>query len=109
VGPAGHDFTYIDDIVEGVLGALDKVPPRGENRILNIGGGRPEGLMDMISALEQAIGKRAEKTFLPMQPGDVTETCADVSKLKAVTGYSPRIPISDGLPKFVEWYRSFYG
>jgi UDP-glucuronate 4-epimerase len=91
-GRMARDFTYIDDIVEGVLGALDNPPPRGE-----------------ISTLEQAIGMPAQKTFLPMQPGDVTETCADVSKLKAVTGYRPQIPIAEGLPKFVAWYRSFYG
>ena len=107
-GAMARDFTYIEDIVDGILGALDNPPPRKENRILNIGGGRPEGLMDMIATLEQAIGKEAVKVFKPMQPGDVIETCADVSKLKAVTGYSPEIPISVGLPKFVEWYCGFY-
>jgi UDP-glucuronate 4-epimerase len=108
-GRMARDFTYIDDIVDGVIGALDNPPARSENRILNIGGGRPEGLMEMIGALEAALGKTAEKVFLPMQMGDVTETCADVSRLKLVTGYAPHIPISEGLPKFVEWYRSFYG
>jgi UDP-glucuronate 4-epimerase len=107
-GQMARDFTYIDDIVDGVVGALDNPPPRSENRILNIGGGRPEGLMEMISTLEAAIGREAEKVFLPMQMGDVTETCADVSRLKAVTGYAPQTPITDGLPRFVGWFRDFH-
>ncbi len=108
-GQMSRDFTYIDDIVTGVVAALDHVPPAGENRILNIGGGRPEGLMDMISTLEKAIGREAVKVFKDMQPGDVPRTFADVSKLKEITGYTPAIPIEEGLPRFVEWYRSFYG
>lgn len=108
-GQMSRDFTYIDDIVTGVVAALDHVPPVGENRILNIGGGRPEGLLDMISTLEKAIGREAIKVFEDMQPGDVPRTFADVSKLKQITGYTPAIPIEEGLPRFVEWYRSFYG
>ena len=107
-GQMARDFTYIDDIVDGVLGALGHPPPAGVNRILNIGGGRPEGLMDMIAALENALGRTAEKIFEPMQPGDVTVTYADVMRLTEVTGYAPSIPISVGLPKFVEWYHGFY-
>ena len=107
-GAMARDFTYIDDIAEGVVRALDRPPPEGENRILNIGGGRPVGLMDMIATLEKAIGREAVKVFRPMQPGDVTRTCADVSRLHALTGYTPSIPISDGLPRFVDWYRGFY-
>ena len=107
-GRMARDFTYIDDIVDGVLGALDRPPPPGTNRILNIGDSRPVGLMDMIAALEGALGREAEKTFRSMQPGDVTETYADISRLKALTGYSPKVSIEDGLPRFVEWYRSFY-
>lgn len=108
-GRMQRDFTYIDDIVDGVVGALDRPPARGENRILNIGDSRPVELMDMISTLEKALGREAQKVFRPMQPGDVTTTYADVSKLKALTGYAPHIPIEDGLPRFVAWYRSFYG
>jgi UDP-glucuronate 4-epimerase len=108
-GQMSRDFTYIDDIVDGVIGALDRPPARGENRILNIGDSRPVGLMDMIATLEKALGREAQKVFKPMQPGDVTATYADVSKLKALTGYDPKVPITAGLPKFVDWYRQFYG
>lgn len=107
-GEMSRDFTFIDDIVTGVVAALDHVPPLGENRILNIGGGRPESLMDMIAILERAIGREAKKNFLPMQPGDVPRTFADVSKLNAITGYKPTISIEEGLPRFVEWYRDFH-
>jgi UDP-glucuronate 4-epimerase len=108
-GKLARDLTYIDDIVDGVVGALDRPPAPGANQIMNIGGGRPEGLMDMIATLEDVIGVEARKVFLAMQPGDVTATCADMSKLSEVTGYAPQIRISEGLPRFVEWYRSFYG
>jgi UDP-glucuronate 4-epimerase len=106
-GEMARDFTYIDDIVAGILGALASPPEQGVNRILNIGGGRPEGLMDMIATLERSLGCEAEKVFKPMQAGDVTVTCADVSLLKSVTGYTPTVPIDLGLPRFVEWYRGF--
>jgi UDP-glucuronate 4-epimerase len=108
-GALARDLTYIDDIVDGVVGALDRPPPPGANQIMNIGGGRPEGLMDMIATLEDAIGVEAQKIFVAMQPGDVRATCADMSKLSEVTGYAPQTRISEGLPRFVEWYRSFYG
>ncbi len=107
-GEMSRDFTYIDDIVTGVVAALDHAPTSGENRILNIGGGRPENLMDMIAVLERAIGREARKNFLPMQPGDVPRTFADVSKLNSITGYTPTISIEEGLPRFVEWYRDFH-
>lgn len=108
-GKMARDFTYIDDIVDGVLGALDNPPESGVNRVLNIGDSRPVGLMDMIATLEAALGRKAEKVFRPMQPGDVTETYADISQLAALTGYAPKVSIEQGLPKFVEWYRRFYG
>lgn len=107
-GKMARDFTYIDDIVDGILGTLHNPPERGVNRILNIGAGRPEELMDMIRTLETALGRPAEKVFRPMQPGDVTVTYADVSKLIGVTGYTPHVAISEGLPLFVKWYREFY-
>jgi UDP-glucuronate 4-epimerase len=106
-GKMSRDFTYIDDIVDGIVGALDRAPPAGENRILNIGDSRPEGLMDMISILERELGVQAKKLFRPMQPGDVTSTYADVSKLKALTGYEPKIQLAEGLKRFVEWRRSW--
>ena len=108
-GRMARDFTFIDDIVDGVVGALDHPPPPGENRILNIGDSRPVGLMQMIQTLEKALGREAVKVFQPMQPGDVTATYADISKLHALTGYRPKVALEDGLPRFVEWYRGYFG
>jgi UDP-glucuronate 4-epimerase len=107
-GRMARDFTYIDDIVDGIIGALDNAPPRGENRILNIGDSHPVGLMDMIETLESALGRKAEKIMRPMQPGDVTATYADVSKLAALTGYQPKVMLAEGLQRFADWYRDFY-
>jgi UDP-glucuronate 4-epimerase len=108
-GQMARDFTFIDDIVDGVIGVLDRPPKRGQHRVLNIGGGRPVGLLRMIEVLEGLLDVPAQKIMRPMQPGDVTATFADVTLLRALTGYSPRVPLEDGLPKFVEWYRGFYG
>jgi UDP-glucuronate 4-epimerase len=108
-GRMARDFTYIDDIVDGILGAVDHPPPEGGHRIFNIGDSRPVGLMRMIEVLEQALGVEAQKVFRPMQPGDVTATYADVSRLNALCGYDPKVTIEEGLPRFVDWYRRFYG
>lgn len=108
-GRMARDFTYVDDIVDGIVGVLDRPPPGEQPRVLNIGDSRPVGLMDMISTLETALGREAVKIMRPMQPGDVTATFADVSALKALTGYDPKVPLEDGIPRFVDWYRSFYG
>ena len=108
-GRMARDFTYIDDIVDGILGALDRPPEPHAHRILNIGDSRPVGLMDMIKALEEALGIAAKKIMRPMQPGDVTATYADVSKLHALTGYAPKVMLEDGLKRFAAWYRGFYG
>ena len=102
-----RDFTYIDDIVDGILGVLDKPPAAGGHEIYNIGDSKPIGLMQMIEVLETALGKKAVKIMRPMQPGDVTATFADITKLKALTGYDPRVPLAEGLPHFVEWWRSW--
>lgn len=107
-GQLSRDFTFIDDIVDGLVAALDQPPEPGVNRILNIGAGQPVGLMTMINALERALGREAIKTFLPMQPGDVTATWADVSALTALTGYRPHTDLETGLGRFVDWYRSYY-
>jgi len=107
-GKMARDFTYIDDIVDGIIGALDNPPAKGGHRVLNIGDSRPVGLMDMISALEGAIGREATKIMRPMQPGDVTATYADISKLEALCGYHPRVMLEDGLKRFAEWYADFY-
>jgi UDP-glucuronate 4-epimerase len=108
-GQMARDFTYIDDIVDGVVGVLDRPPPAEAPRVLNIGDSRPVGLMDMIATLEQALGQGAQKVMKPMQPGDVTATFADVSRLRALTGYEPKVMLEEGLRRFVAWYRGFYG
>ncbi|HTH27710.1 MAG TPA: SDR family NAD(P)-dependent oxidoreductase [Sphingobium sp.] len=107
-GRMARDFTYIDDIVDGIIGALDHVPAQGEHRVLNIGDSRPVGLMAMIEALESALGRKADKIMRPMQPGDVTATFADISKLNALTSYHPKVMLEDGLARFARWYRDFY-
>ena len=106
-GRMARDFTYIDDIVDGVLGVLDHPPAEGAHEVYNIGDSQPVGLMEMISTLEGALGVEARKIMRPMQPGDVTATYADISKLSALTGYRPRVALTEGLPRFVEWWRSF--
>ena len=108
-GKMARDFTYIDDIVDGIIGSLDHVPQKGEHRVLNIGDSHPVGLMDMIETLEKAIGRKAEKIMRPMQPGDVTATYADVSKLNAICGYKPKVMLAEGLDRFAAWYKEYYG
>jgi len=108
-GEMARDFTYIDDIVDGIVGALDRAPAAGEHRIFNIGEGRPEGLMTMIATLEAALGRTARTVMQPMQPGDVTTTRADITRLHRLTGYSPQVRLAEGLQRFVDWYRDFYG
>jgi UDP-glucuronate 4-epimerase len=107
-GVMARDFTYIDDIVDGLVGVLDHPAAGGEHRLFNIGAGRPIGLMRMIEILESSLGRAAIKQFLPMQPGDVAVTHADISRLAALTGYAPQTPLEVGLPRFAAWYREFY-
>lgn len=111
-GEMQRDFTYIDDIVTGVVNCLDS-PPGVEDgkvpqRLYNIGNNRSEQLMRLIEILEEAIGKKAVLDFQPIQPGDVTATYADIDAMSRDFGFSPTTPIDVGLPKFVEWYRDFY-
>ena len=108
-GRMARDFTYIDDIVDGVVGVLDRPPEAGGCRVLNIGDSRPVGLMTMIGLLEKALGVPAVKVMRPMQAGDVTATYADVSRLAALTGYAPKVDLERGLALFAAWYRGFYG
>ena len=108
-GRMRRDFTYIDDIVDGILGVLDRPPERGVNRLLNIGNDRPERLLDFVSILERALGREAVKVMRPMQQGDVTETWADITRIRDLTGYRPRTTLAEGLPRFVAWYRERYG
>ena len=123
-GRHSRDFTYVDDIAAGVVGALD-APARGEPgwsgevpdaatsrapyRIFNIGGGRPVALMRYIELLEQSIGRKADIRLRPLQPGDVPDTAADISDLSTAIGYQPRTPVEQGVPNFVAWYRSYHG
>lgn len=107
-GRMARDFTYIDDIVDGIIGTLDRPPEQGTHRILNIGDSRPVGLMAMIEALETALGRTAGKIMRPMQPGDVTATFADISKLHALIGYHPRVMLEEGLARFARWYCDHY-
>jgi len=109
-GDMMRDFTYIDDIVEGVIRVCDKTatPEQGKTapyRIFNIGNHQPEQLMDFIAMLEQAFGKTAEKVFLPMQPGDVKATYADTESLSAWVGFTPKTSLQDGVDDFAAWYK----
>lgn len=103
-GRMARDFTYIDDIVDGVVGVLDRPPAEGGHRLFNIGDCQPVGLMDMIATLERALGRTAIKRMLPMQPGDVTATYADISAISALTGYRPKVSLAEGIGRFAEWY-----
>lgn len=117
-GNMRRDFTYIDDIVSGVVACLDKpaaddnaVKPGGSkapHRIYNIGNNQSVALMDFIHTIEGACGRKAEMDFHPMQAGDVYETHADIGVIAGDLGYAPTTPIGDGIPRFVDWYRNFY-
>lgn len=110
-----RDFTYVDDIIEGVVRVLDR-PPSGNQadgsgapyELFNIGNGRPVELMDYIQTLETCLGKKAQLKLLPIQPGDVAATCADVSKLERAVGFRPATTIEVGIRRFVDWYLEFY-
>ncbi|PKU22181.1 NAD-dependent epimerase/dehydratase family protein [Telmatospirillum siberiense] len=109
-GDMRRDFTFIDDIVSGVVAVADGAPS-GEGtpyRLYNIGNHRSEPLMRFIGIIEQALGKKAEIILEPMQPGDVKETFADISAIQRDFGFSPATGIEEGIPKFVEWYRSYH-
>jgi UDP-glucuronate 4-epimerase len=118
-----RDFTYINDIVEGIARLINKPPQANADfntlepdpsqsfapyRLYNIGNNTPVKLIDFIETLEEAIGKKAVKNYLPMQPGDVYATYADISHLAAVTGFEPKTGIKEGLADFVQWYKTFY-
>tara|TARA_A100000164_G_scaffold368222_1_gene391173 strand:- start:22 stop:1044 length:1023 start_codon:yes stop_codon:yes gene_type:complete len=118
-----RDFTYIDDIVEGVVKTLDEKPEKNSDwnsdypdqatsiapwRIYNIGNNNPVKLMDYINALEKNLGKKAQINFLPLQPGDVPDTYADVENLKKKFNYKPSTSVADGVSKFVAWYKDYY-
>ena len=108
-----RDFTYVDDVtacVEAMLFSPPKPNANGDRHaVYNIGNNKPEKLMDFIQTLESALGVAANKRFLPMQPGDVTQTYADITETTRDFGFTPTTPISVGLKKFVDWYRAYYG
>jgi UDP-glucuronate 4-epimerase len=118
-GQMRRDFTYIDDIVTGVVACLDNPPPDDgtikaggsikPHRIYNIGNNRSEELGQMISLIEEACGRPAERRLLPMQPGDVRDTFADISAIQRDLGFEPRTTIAEGVPRFVNWYREYHG
>jgi UDP-glucuronate 4-epimerase len=106
-GNMRRDFTYIDDIVTGVERSLftDGLAPY---EVFNIGNHRPENLMDMIGVLAAVLGRKPVMEMLPMQPGDVPATYADIDRIRAKLGFEPTTPISEGIPKFVEWYLQYH-
>jgi UDP-glucuronate 4-epimerase len=122
-GKMQRDFTYIDDIVDGTIRALDCPPKKNstENNInisninnppyniYNIGGSEPVALLDFINCIEMSLCKTATKKMLPMQPGDVVSTYADISKLTQETGYNPKVNITNGIEKWVDWYKKYNG
>lgn len=117
-GQMRRDFTYIDDIVGGVVRVMDFVPGVNESRatshgsrfyrLYNIGNNNPVELMDFVRAVEDALGRKAEMRMLPLQPGDVPATCADVDDLARDVGFAPKTEIRKGIAEFVEWYRGYY-
>ncbi|MEY4708609.1 MAG: hypothetical protein RJB58_2332 [Pseudomonadota bacterium] len=114
-GEMWRDFTYIDDIVDGVVRALDR-PPSSDSKnggtpphaIYNLGNHRAEKLIDFIAEIEKALGKKAQMKMEPMQPGDVPITYADIAASRRALGFEPATPISVGIPKFVDWFKSYY-
>ena len=105
-GKMRRDFTYIDDIVSGIVASIDNNYP---DEVFNLGRGKQEELMGFIETIEKTLGIEAEKEFLPMQKGDVTESFADISKAREMLGYDPQTTIADGVPAFVEWYKEYFG
>jgi UDP-glucuronate 4-epimerase len=123
-GHMKRDFTYVDDVVESVVRIMEVIPTKDKQwssdhpdpssslapyRLYNIGNQEPVELLEVISLLEEELGKTTKKNFLPMQPGDVAATHADVKSLEQATGFAPRTSMREGIRRFVEWYRSFYG
>ena len=110
-GDMRRDFTYIDDVIDGVIGCLDNPPPDDSEhppqRVYNIGNNKTESLMRFIAVLEDALGRKADIRFEPMQPGDVKETYADISAIERDIGFRPKTPIEIGIPAFVDWYRAY--
>ena len=121
-GKMYRDYTYIDDIVDGIIKLINKEPNLKSKkkikndsissvapfRILNIGNTKKIYLLDFINTLEKELGKKAKKNYLPMQKGDVHSTLSDASLLKRITGYNPKTKYQDGIKKFIDWYLDYY-
>ena len=122
-GRMQRDFTFVDDIVDGLIAAIDSPPSLNANwdavaadpatsaapwRVLNLGASQMVELMRYIEVLEEKLGRKATLNLLPMQPGDVTRTDADIEETRNVLGYAPRVSIKEGVGRFVDWYREFY-
>ena len=105
-GKMERDFTYIDDIVQGILGALKK--NISNHKVYNLGNSNPEVLLEFVELIEKTLNKKAQKKLLPIQPGDVSKTFADITESKRDLKFSPKIKISEGIPKFVSWYKDYY-
>ena len=112
-GQMRRDFTYIDDVVAGILGCLKRPPSAegvpGPHQVYNLGNHRSEALMDFIGEIEKVLGRTASMEFLPMQAGDVKETYADIEASRRDFGFDPKTAIDEGIPRFIEWYREYYG
>jgi UDP-glucuronate 4-epimerase len=123
-GDMRRDFTYVDDVATAVVKLIDHVPQanpawsgddpdpassRAPWRVYNIGNHTPVELLDVVRLLEQALGRKAIRELMPMQPGDVQETCADVAALQKAVGFSPNTPVADGIAKFIAWFRAYHG
>jgi UDP-glucuronate 4-epimerase len=112
-GDMRRDFTFIDDIVAGIIAALDHPPQaspgNARHKVYNLGNSKPEQLMDYIAVIEAELGRTAEKVFEPLQTGDVTETSADISESIRDLGFKPKTPISEGLPRFIAWFKHYHG
>jgi UDP-glucuronate 4-epimerase len=120
-GRMRRDFTYIDDVVEGVIQVAERAPvaaavtdPNGARsaapyKIYNIGNNNPVELLELIDVLEKALGRKAIRNLLPLQPGDVPATYADIDDLIRDTGFRPRTPIEEGIRRFVDWYEGYFG
>lgn len=121
-GKMTRDFTYVDDVVEAICRLCEQVPTRGDSadgaaaaksprvpyRVVNVGGGRPVGLEDFIATIEAAVGRKAIRRDLPMQPGDVPATFASTALLEQLTGFRPKVELAEGVAAFVAWYRDYY-
>ena len=111
-GDMRRDFTYIDDVVKGILEVLAHPPEKpgggAAHKVYNLGNNKAEKLLDFVAIIEKTLGKKAERQFLPMQPGDVKETFADIDSIHRDVGYEPATSLAEGLPKFVKWYLEYF-